>query len=72
MVKINCHWYTSEEIKEALEKKGYSVVTLEISTEKRDFPLYETYALKNGEEATVLNTAKSIALKEFNKKPPLI
>ena len=72
MIKINCHWYSHEEVKEALEKKGYTVVTLEISTHPRDYPKYETYAFKDCEEPTVLNTLKSVALKEFQKKPPLI
>jgi len=61
MVKINNYWYTYEEIQEALEKKGYTVVTLEVSSSERDFPLYETYALKNGEEPTVLNNLKTVA-----------
>lgn len=72
MIKINCHWYDHAEIKEALEKKGYTVITLEISTEARDFPMYETYAIKGDEKPTVLNTIKTVALAEFNKKPPLI
>ncbi|WP_312399535.1 hypothetical protein [Chryseobacterium sp.] len=72
MVKINNYWYSNEEIKEALELLGYSVVTLEISTEKRNYPLYETYALKGGEDPTCLNTLKSVALKVFTpRKPPL-
>jgi len=72
MVKINNYWYSYEEIKEALEKKGYIFITLEISHSLRDYPLYETYALKDGEEPTVLNHLKSVALKEFEKKPLLI
>lgn len=72
MIKINCHWYTAAEVKEALEKKGFTVITLEVSVDPRDFPSYETYALKSGEEPTVLNTMKSVALDQFNKKPPLI
>jgi len=71
MVKINCHWYTIEEIQKALEKKGYTVITLEISDCPRDYPLFETYALKNGEDPSSLNTLKSIALSEFEKKPEL-
>lgn len=72
MIKINGYWYESSEVKEALEKKGYTVVTYEISDNKRDYPLYETYALKDGQSPTVLTTMKSVALKEFNKKPPLL
>ncbi|KMQ63017.1 hypothetical protein ACM46_13790 [Chryseobacterium angstadtii] len=72
MIKINGYWYSGTEIKQALEKKGYTVVTLEISTEPRDYPQYETYALRNKEEPTVLNTLKSRALHEFQKKPKLI
>ena len=72
MIKINCHWYDHTEVKEALEKKGFTVITLEVSVDPRDYPLYETYALKGEEQPTVLNTIKSVALKEFNKKPALI
>lgn len=72
MIKINCHWYNHAEVKEALEKKGFTIITLEISTEPRDYPLYETYALKGDEEPTVLNIMKTVALKEFTKKPQLI
>lgn len=72
MIKINCHWYNHDEVKEALEKKGFTVITLEISTEPRDHPLYETYALKGHEEPTVLNTMRAVALEQFNKKPSLI
>ncbi|MDR2238173.1 MAG: hypothetical protein LBE92_18775 [Chryseobacterium sp.] len=72
MIKINGHWYSSTEVKEALERKGYTIITLEISTERRDYPQYETYALINQEEASVLNTLKSVALKVFQKKPPLL
>jgi len=72
MVKINNYWYTYEEIKAALEKKGYTVVTLEISSSAKDFPLYESYAIKNGEEPTILNNLKTVALKEFEKRPQLI
>ncbi len=50
MIKLNGYWYSHEEVKEALQKKGYTVITLEISTEPRDFPQYETYAIKNGEQ----------------------
>ena len=49
MVKINNYWYNYEEVKEALEKKGYTVVTLEVSSSAKDFPLYESYAIKNGD-----------------------
>lgn len=72
MVKINNYWYSYEEIKEALGKKGYTFLTLEVSNSPKDYPLYETYALKEGEEPTVLNHLKSIAIKEFEKKPQLM
>ncbi|ROI09776.1 hypothetical protein EGI11_03190 [Chryseobacterium sp. H3056] len=72
MIKLNGYWYDNAEVKEALEKKGYTVITIEVSTSARDFPLYETYALKSGEEPNVLNTIKSVAIAEFQKKPPLI
>lgn len=72
MIKLNGYWYEPSEVKEALERKGYTVVTYEISDEPRDYPLYETYALQPGEVPSILNTIKSVALKEFNKKPPLV
>lgn len=72
MIKINGYWYENKEVKEALEKKGYTVVTLEISIHPRDYPLYETYALKDDEQPTILNEFKSVAIREFEKKPPLI
>nr|WP_315032498.1 hypothetical protein [uncultured Chryseobacterium sp.] len=72
MIKINCHWYSHEEIKEGLEKKGYTIITLETSTDPRDYPLYETHALKNNEEPNALTILKSVAIREFQKKPPLL
>ncbi|WP_312398845.1 hypothetical protein [Chryseobacterium sp.] len=72
MIKINAHWYSNDEVKEALEKKGYVILTLEVSTEPRDYLLYETYALKNSEEPNVLNLLKTVALKEFQRKPQLL
>lgn len=72
MIKLNNYWYSYDEVKDALKKKGYTVITLEISTKPRDYPLYETYALKEDEKPSVLNTLKSIALNEFERKPPLI
>lgn len=70
MVKINGYWYNQDEVKLALEKIGYTVVTLEVSTHVRDFPLYETYALKDGAEPNALNLIKSVAVKEFEKPKP--
>ena len=72
MIKINGYWYSYGEVKEALEKKGYYIVTLEVSSEKRDYPKYETYALKDGKEPSPLNTMQSVALREFHKKPALV
>lgn len=72
MIKLNGYWYEPSEVKEALEKKGYTVVTYEISDDPRDYPLYETYALKDDEQPTILNEFKSVAIREFEKKPPLI
>ncbi|SIO11985.1 hypothetical protein SAMN05444409_2105 [Epilithonimonas zeae] len=71
-MKINSYWYSLDELKSALEKKGYTILTLEISTSARDYPLYETYALKDYEDANCLNTIKSVALKEFDVKPKLV
>ncbi len=72
MIKLNGYWYTHDEVKEALEKKGYTILTLEVSIHPRDFPLYETYAMKGKEEPTVYNEFKTVAIKEFQKKPPLL
>lgn len=71
MIKINCHWYSCEEVEEALRKKGYTIVTLETSTDPRNYPLYQTYALKDSEPSPI-TTLKSVALREFSKKPKLI
>ncbi|MBP7174361.1 MAG: hypothetical protein KBA33_09905 [Cloacibacterium sp.] len=71
MIKLNEYWYSHQEVKEALEKKGYIVITAEASDHPRDFPRYQTYAFKKGEEPNVLNTLESVAIKEFHKKPPL-
>ena len=57
MIKINGYWYSHQEVKEALEKKGYSVAYAG-----------EWFALKDGK-----NTPLEIAAKlEFEKKPPLV
>ncbi len=70
MVKINGYWYNQDEIKKALEKIGYTVVTLEVSAHPREYPLYETYAIKDGVEPNPLNLIKSVALTEFEKPKP--
>lgn len=72
MIKLNGYWYSHDEVKEALEKKGYTLITLEVSDHPRDFPIYQTYAFKEGEEPSVLNTLESVAIREFHKKPRLI
>ena len=72
MIKLNGYWYSHEEVKEALEKKGYTVITLEVSDDPRDFPQYETYAFKDKVEPTITDTLNSVAIKEFHKKPALI
>lgn len=72
MIKINSHWYSYDEVKEALEKKGYTIITLEISTHPRDYPQYETYALKPDEKPNVLNRMRAVAINEFRYKPPLV
>lgn len=72
MIKINEYWYTQQEVETALRKKGYTVVTLEMSAHARDYPQHETYALKNDENPGALNKLQAVALKEFHKKPPLM
>ena len=72
MIKINGYWYTQQEVETALRQKGYTVVTLEVSAHVRDYPRYETYALKNGENPSALNKLQTVAIHEFHKKPPLI
>ncbi|UDQ55013.1 hypothetical protein LJF28_04925 [Chryseobacterium indologenes] len=72
MVKINGYWYNHDEIVEALEKKGYTIIRDEELPDRRGNVKIEWYAIKNGEEISVLNTLKSVAVKEFHKKPLLM
>ncbi|GEM_PF-1268985 len=72
MLKLYGHWFSHDEIAEALKKKGYTVVTLEVSTHPRDYPLYKTYAFKDKEKPDITDTLQSAALKEFHKKPALV
>lgn len=68
MLKINCHWYTHEEVKEALQKKGYVIVLDEYEPDRRGNVKTEWLAIKNGKSQPM----QSAAIDEFNKKPPLI
>lgn len=66
MIKINGYWYSHQEVKEALEKKGYAIYY-----EERAFggiALNTWVALKDG---AALNMADAARM-EFEKKPPLI
>lgn len=72
MVKINGYWYNHDEIVEALEKKGYTIIREENEPDKRGSVIVDWYAIKGEEKTGVLNELKSVALKEFHKKPPLV
>lgn len=72
MIKINGYWYNYDEVKEALEKKGYIVICEMDEADARGDKKVEWHAIKGDENVTVLNTLQSVALKEFQKKPPLI
>lgn len=72
MIKLNGYWYTFEEISEALKKKGYSIILEESEPDRRGDIKREWHALKGDENISVLNTFKSVAIKEFDKKPPLV
>lgn len=48
MIKINCHWYSHEEVKEALRKKGYVIAFDEYEPDKRGNIKTEWVAIKNG------------------------
>lgn len=68
MIKINCHWYTHDEVKEALQNKGYVIAFDENEPDKRGNIKTEWVAIKNGKSQSM----QSAAIKEFHKKPPLI
>ena len=68
MIKINCHWYSHEEVKEALQKKGYVIAFDEYEPDKRGNIKTEWVAIKNGKSQNM----QSAAIEEFHKKPPLM
>lgn len=68
MIKINNYWYSYDEVKEALEKKGYTIVLEESEPDKRGNIKTEWKAIKDGKEENM----ESVALREFHKKPQLI
>lgn len=72
MVKINGYWYGYDEIIEALEKKGYTIIRQENEPERNGSTVIDWFAVKGDEQPTILNDMKSVALKEFHKKPPLV
>lgn len=72
MVKINGYWYNYDEIIEALQKKGYTIIREENEPDKRGNVLVDLYAIKGDENTSILNELKSVALKEFHRKPPLV
>lgn len=72
MIKINGYWYTHDEVAEALRTKGYIIMCIESEPDKRGNVSHDWHAVKNGEKPTVLNTLSSVAIKEFEKKPPLV
>lgn len=68
MIKLNGYWYSHQEVKEALEKKGYTIVFDQYEPDKRGYIQTEWKAIKNG----VSKNMQSVAIEEFHKKPPLI
>lgn len=68
MIKINNYWYSYDEVKEALQKKGYTIVLDEYEPDKRGNVKTEWKAIKDGKEENM----QSVALREFHKKPQLI
>ncbi|AYO58208.1 hypothetical protein CO230_08775 [Chryseobacterium sp. 6424] len=68
MIKLNNYWYSYEEVREALEKKGYTIVLDEHEPDKRGNIKTEWSAIKDGQTQTI----QSAAIKEFHKKPPLV
>lgn len=72
MVKINGYWYNHDEIVEALQKKGYTIIREENEPDRSGSIIIDWHAIKGDENVSVLNKLQSVALKEFHKKPPLI
>ncbi len=68
MIKINCHWYSYEEVREALEKKGYTILVEETDRDRHGQSHYEWFAIKDGKTQPI----SSAAIDEFGKRPPLV
>lgn len=68
MIKINGYWYSHEEVKKALQKKGYVIAFDEYEPDKHGYVKTEYVAIKNGKSQNM----ESAAIAEFHKKPPLI
>lgn len=70
-MKINCHEYSFNEVKEALERKGYNIVYVVSHPDKRGNIETNYFALLPGEEPEPRTKMESVALKLFHRKPPL-
>ena len=68
MINLNGHNYTFDEVKDALQRKGYVIAFDEYEPDKRGNIKTEWVAIKNGKSQTL----QSAAIEEFHKKPPLI
>lgn len=66
MIKLNGYWYSHQEVKEALEKKGYAVIH-ETDTDRRGNTINIWTAIKDGKT----HSLEDAAYKEFHRKPPL-
>lgn len=67
MIKLNGYWYSYEEVVEALEKKGYTIIH-ETDTDRRGNTINLWTAIKDGKSQKL----ESAAIDEFHKKPPLV
>lgn len=72
MHKLNGYWYTHDEVVNALQKKGYRIILIKHDPGKDGMCQKDWHAVKEGEEPTPLNYLKSIAVKEFHKRPELV
>jgi hypothetical protein len=81
-MKINGFEYTTQEVFEALQAKGYEIEAKSFDGFDDTFPggreymqLEEYCAIKPGENCTEKNQWENVAIREFQKdfvKPPLI
>lgn len=67
MIKLNGYWYNNQEVKEALEKKGYVVQMEQDGPDRRGNITTVWLAVKNGS----VQSMQSAAIEEFHKKPLL-